>query len=160
VILGFLKSSTLSPRQLRLQNTALFRSLKPLEIKLVDGLMHERRYLPNEIVFDEGEEGQALYLVMSGHVQISRTHSRGRQIVGELGPGNFFGDMALLDNSPRSAQVRALDACELAVFFRDDFVALMDTDAVIGYKISLALARHIGQRLRGLLDGYAQAEAL
>lgn len=160
MILGFLKSSTLSPRQLRLQNTALFRSLKPLEIKLVDGLMHERRYLPNEIVFDEGEEGQALYLVMSGHVQISRTHSRGRQIVGELGPGNFFGDMALLDNSPRSAQVRALDACELAVFFRDDFVALMDTDAVIGYKISLALARHIGQRLRGLLDGYTQAEAL
>lgn len=160
MILGFLKSSTLSPRQLRLQNTALFRSLKPLEIKFVDGLMHERRYLPNEIVFDEGEEGQALYLVMSGHVQISRTHSRGRQIVGELGPGNFFGDMALLDNSPRSAQVRALDACELAVFFRDDFVALMETDAVIGYKISLALARHIGQRLRGLLDGYAQAEAL
>ena len=160
MILGFLKSSTLSPRQLRLQNTALFRSLKPLEIKLVDGLMHERRYLPNEIVFDEGEEGQALYLVMSGHVQISRTHSRGRQIVGELGPGNFFGDMALLDNSPRSAQVRAVDACELAVFFRDDFVALMDTDAVIGYKISLALARHIGQRLRGLLDGHVQAEAL
>jgi len=160
VILGFLKSSTLSPRQLRLQNTALFRSLKPLEIKLVDGLMHERRYLPNEIVFDEGEEGQALYLVMSGHVQISRTHSRGRQIVGELGPGNFFGDMALLDNSPRSAQVRAVDACELAVFFRDDFLALMETDAVIGYKISLALARHIGQRMRGLLDGHVQAEAL
>lgn len=160
MILGFLKSSTLSPRQLRLQNTALFRSLKPLEIKLVDGLMHERRYLPNEIVFDEGEEGQALYLVMSGHVQISRAHSRGRQIVGELGPGNFFGDMALLDNSPRSAQVRALDACELAVFFRDDFLALMETDAVIGYKISLALARHIGQRMRGLLDGHVQAEAL
>ena len=160
MILGFLKSSTLSPRQLRLQNTALFRSLKPLEIKFVDGLMHERRYLPNEIVFDEGEEGQALYLVMSGHVQISRTHSRGRQIVGELGPGNFFGDMALLDNSPRSAQVRAVDACELAVFFRDDFVALMETDAVIGYKISLALARHIGLRLRGWLDGHVQAEAL
>lgn len=160
MILGFLKSSTLSPRQLRLQNTALFRSLKPLEIKLVDGLMHERRYLPNEIVFDEGEEGQALYLVMSGHVQISRAHSRGRQIVGELGPGSFFGDMALLDNSPRSAQVRALDACELAVFFRDDFLALMETDAVIGYKISLALARHIGQRMRGLLDGHIQAEAL
>jgi hypothetical protein len=52
VIFGFLKSSTLSPRQLRLQNTPLFRSLKPLEIKFVDGLMHERRYLPDEIVFD------------------------------------------------------------------------------------------------------------
>ena len=48
MIFGFLKSSTLSPRQLRLQNTPLFRSLKPLEIKFVDGLMHERRYLPDE----------------------------------------------------------------------------------------------------------------
>jgi CRP-like cAMP-binding protein len=160
VIFGFLKSPTLTPRQLRLQNTSLFRSLKPLEIKLVDGLMHERRYLPDEIVFDEGEEGQALYLVMSGRVQISRAHSRGRQIVGELNSGGVFGDLALLDNSPRSAQARALDACELAVFFRDDFLALMETDAVIGYKISLALARHIGHRLRLWLDAHPQVEAL
>ena len=160
MIFGFLKSPTLSPRQSRLQSSPLFRSLKPLEIKFVDGLMHERRYLPDEIVFDEGEEGQALYLVMSGRVQVSRSHARGRDVVSELGPGSFFGDLALLDNSPRSAQVRALEGCELAVFFRDDFLALMDTDAVIGYKISLALARHIGQRMRGLLDGHVQAEAL
>ena len=160
MIFGFLKSPTLSPRQRRLQNTSLFRSLKPLEIKFVDGLMHERRYLPDEIVFDEGEEGQALYLVMAGRVQISRTFGGQRQVVNELGPGSFFGDLALLDDSPRSAQVRALDACELAVFFRDDFLALMETDAVIGYKISLELARHIGQRLRGWLDAHAQVEAL
>ena len=160
MIFGFLKSPTLSPRQSRLQSSPLFRSLKPLEIKFVDGLMHERRYLPDEIVFDEGEEGQALYLVMSGRVQVSRSHARGRDVVSELGPGSFFGDLALLDNSPRSAQVRALEGCELAVFFRDDFLALMDTDAVIGYKISLALARHIGVRLRGWLESHAQVEAL
>lgn len=160
MIFGFLKSPTLSPRQLRLQSTPLFQSLKPLEMKFVDGLMHERRYLPDEIVFDEGEEGQALYLIMSGRVQISRVADNGRQVFNELGAGSFFGDLALLDNSPRSAQVRALDACELAVFFRDDFLALMETDAVIGYKISLALARHIGQRLRDWLDGQVQLEAL
>jgi len=160
VIFGFLKSQTLSPRQRRLQNTPLFRTLKPLEVKFVDGLMHERRYLPEEIVFDENEEGQALYLVMAGRVEISRVHEGSRRLVSELGPGSFFGDLALLDNSPRSAQARAVDHCELAVFFRDDFLALMDTDAVIGYKISLALARHIGQRLRERLDGRPQLEAL
>lgn len=160
MIFGFLKSPPLSPRQRRLQNTPLFRSLKPLEIKFVDGLMHERRYLPDEIVFDEGDEGQALYLIMSGRVQISRGHGTSRQMVNELEAGSFFGDLALLDNSPRSAQVRAVDACELAVFFRDDFLALMETDAVIGYKISLALARHIGERLRSWLDGHVQVEAL
>jgi CRP-like cAMP-binding protein len=143
-----------------LHNTSLFRSLKPLEVKFVDGLMHERRYLPEEIIFDEDEEGQALYLVMAGTVEITRAHDGGRQLVSALGPGSFFGDLALLDNSPRSAQARAVEACELAVFFRDDFLALMDTDAVIGYKISLALARHIGQRLRDWLDGRPQLEAL
>jgi CRP-like cAMP-binding protein len=160
VIFGFLKSQTLSPRQSRLQNTPLFRSLKPLEVKFVDGLMHERRYLPEEIVFDENEEGQALYLVMGGRVEISHMRDGSRQLVSELGPGSFFGDLALLDNSPRSARARAVEHCDLAVFFRDDFLALMDTDAVIGYKISLALARHIGQRLRERLDGRPQLEAL
>ncbi|MFK3739092.1 cyclic nucleotide-binding domain-containing protein [Massilia sp. TN1-12] len=160
MIFGFLKSPSLSQRQRRLQNTPLFRTLKPLEIKFVDGVMHERRYLPDEIIFDEGEEGQALYLVMSGRVRISRTIHGNRQLLNELEPGSFFGDLALLDDSPRSAQARALDGCELAVFFRDDFLALMETDAVIGYKISLALARHIGQRLRYQLDGSAQLEAL
>jgi CRP-like cAMP-binding protein len=161
VIFGFLKSPPMSPRLHRLKNTALFGSLTALELKIVHGLMHERRYLPDEIVFDEGEEGQALYLVMSGRVCISRAAPNGPQVVAELAPGSFFGDLALLDNSPRNAQARALDDCELAVFFRDDFLGLMETDAVIGYKISLALARHIGQRLREWMGtGRPQLEAL
>jgi CRP-like cAMP-binding protein len=161
VIFGLLKSPPMSPRLRRLKDTALFGSLTALELKIVHGLMHERRYLPQEIVFDEGEEGQALYLVMSGHVRISRGTPDDPQLIVELAPGSFFGDLALLDTSPRSAQARAIDEVELAVFFRDDFLNLMDTDAVIGYKISLALARHIGQRLRDLIHGgRAQVEAL
>jgi CRP-like cAMP-binding protein len=160
VIFGFLKSPPLSPRLQRLKSSALFGSLKPLELKIVDGLMHERRYLPGEIVFDEGEEGQALYLLMSGQVGISRANGGARQQVAVLGPGSFFGDLALLDNSPRNAQARALDECEFAVFFRADFLALMETDAVIGYKISLALARQIGTRLRQWMGSQSQLEAL
>jgi len=160
LIFGFLKAPAMSPRLHRLRNSSLFSSLTPLELKIVDGLMHERRYLGDEIVFDEGEEGQALYLVMSGRVLISRSRGSAFEVVAELSPGSFFGDLALLDNSPRNAQARAIDNCELAVFFRADFMALMDTDAVIGYKISLALARHIGQRLREWMSGRPQVEAL
>jgi CRP/FNR family cyclic AMP-dependent transcriptional regulator len=160
VLFGFLKTPSLSPRQHRLQNTPLFRTLKPLEIKFVDGLMHERRYLPDEIIFDAGDEGQALYLVMGGCVRVTRDVPGKPLLVSDMEPGNFFGDLALLDNSPRSGQARALEGCELAVFFRDDFLALMETDAVIGYKISLALARHMGQLLRYQLDGDVQLEAL
>jgi CRP/FNR family cyclic AMP-dependent transcriptional regulator len=160
LIFGFLKSPAMSPRQLRLKESALFASLTPLELKIVDGLMHERRYLGDEIIFDEGEEGQALYLVMSGRVLINRSLDSAVEVVAELSAGSFFGDLALLDNSPRNAQARALDNCELAVFFRADFMGLMETDAVIGYKISLALARHIGGRLRNWMSGKPQIEAL
>ena len=160
MIFGFLKSPELSPRLLRLKESPLFASLTPLELKIVDGLLHERHYLADEIIFDEGEEGQALYLVMSGRVLISRTMAGSREVVTELSAGAFFGDMALLDDSPRNAQTRALDNCELAVFFRADFMGLMETDAVIGYKLSLALARHIGGRLRDWMSGKPQLEAL
>lgn len=138
----------MSPRLHRLKSSPLFAALSPLELKIVDGLLHERRYLKDEIIFDEGEEGQALYLLMSGRVRISRLHEGMTQVVAELEPGGFFGDLALLDSSPRNAQARAMEPCEMAVFFRADFLGLMETDAVIGYKISLALARHIGARLR------------
>ena len=157
---GLFNSPVLSPRLLRLKESALFATLTPLELKIVDGLMHERRYLAEEIIFDEGEEGQALYLVMSGRVMISRLVGDNRELVAELAPGAFFGDLALLDNSPRNAQTRALENCELAVFFRADFMGLMETDAVIGYKIALALARHIGSRLRDWMTGKPQVEAL
>jgi CRP/FNR family cyclic AMP-dependent transcriptional regulator len=160
LMFGLFKSPVLSPRLLRLKESALFATLTPLELNIVDRLMHERRFLADEIVFDEGEEGQALYLVMSGRVIITRQLGASREVVAELSPGAFFGDLALLDNSPRNAQTRALENCELAVFFRADFMGLMETDAVIGYKIALALARHIGSRLRDWMTGKPQVEAL
>jgi len=159
-VFGFLKSPALSPRRHKLKESALFSALTPLELKIVDGLMHERCYLAEEIIFDEGEEGQALYLVMSGRVLISRSLDTSIEVVAELSPGAFFGDLALLDNSPRNAQARAFDNCELAVFFRADFMGLMETDAVIGYKIALALARHVGSRLRDWMTGKPRIEAL
>ncbi|HZX29349.1 MAG TPA: cyclic nucleotide-binding domain-containing protein [Telluria sp.] len=160
LIFGFLKTPALSPRMHRLKNSSLFSSLTPLELRSIDRLLHERRYLPGEVVFDEGEEGQALYLILAGRVSISRVYAGDTEVVTELGPGAFFGDMALLDNSPRNAQARAIEPSEMAVFFRADFMGLLDTDAVIGYKISLALARHIGQRLRDWMSGRPQIEAL
>jgi CRP-like cAMP-binding protein len=160
LIFGLLKPPALAPRLQRLKHSTLFDSLSALELKILGDLLHERHYLCDEIVFDQGEEGQALYVITSGRVVISRAHGSVFEVIAELGPGAVFGDMALLDNSPRNAQARAMENCELAVFFRADFMALMQTDAVIGYKISLALARLIGQRLRDWMSGAPQAQAL
>ena len=160
-----------TPRLERLQNLSLFVNLTPAELQIVDGLLHERSYLEGEVIFDEGEEGQAIYIVASGEVLISRQEQvdpgraaqarlneqaifppRRRQgdtgRVAQLGPGTFFGELALLDNSPRSAQARAATPCQLIVFFRDDFVSLLDTHARIASRISRQLACHLGARMR------------
>ncbi|MDP1612916.1 MAG: cyclic nucleotide-binding domain-containing protein [Sulfuritalea sp.] len=160
-----------TPRLERLQNLSLFVNLTLAELQIVDGLLHERSYLEGEVIFDEGEEGQAIYIVASGEVLISRQENgsasgasqaglnepasgypRRRQgdtgRVAQLGPGTFFGELALLDDSPRSAQARAATPCQLIVFFRDDFVGLLDTHARIASRISRQLACHLGARMR------------
>ncbi|MDP2810782.1 MAG: cyclic nucleotide-binding domain-containing protein [Rhodocyclaceae bacterium] len=139
-----------TPRLERLRNLSLFVNLTPAELQIVDGLLHERDYLAGEVIFDEGEEGQAIYIVAAGDVLICRQGQGEAGRVAQLGPGTFFGELALLDNSPRSAQARAATACQLIVFFRDDFVGLLDTHARIASKISRELARHLGARMRDM----------
>lgn len=139
-----------SPRLERLRSLSLFVNLTQGELQIVDGLLHERDYIAGEVIFDEGEEGQAIYIVAAGEVLICRQGQGDAGRVAQLGPGTFFGELALLDNSPRSAQARAATACRLIVFFRDDFVGLLDTHARISSKISRELARHLGARMRAL----------
>jgi CRP-like cAMP-binding protein len=139
-----------TPRLERLRNLSLFVNLTPGELQIVDGLLHERNYLEGEVIFDEGEEGQAIYIVAAGDVLICRQGQGEAGRMAQLGTGTFFGELALLDNSPRSAQARAATACQLIVFFRDDFVGLLDTHARIASKISRELARHLGARMRDM----------
>ncbi|MBV8664929.1 MAG: cyclic nucleotide-binding domain-containing protein [Burkholderiaceae bacterium] len=158
--LGFLKPHDLPVNLRRLKNLSLFSTLTTRELKIVDGLLHVREFLAGEVIFDEGEEGQALYIITEGVVSVCREHDEVKETVAELTVGNFFGDLALLDNTPRTAQVRAKEACKLAVFFRADFISLMETDATIGYKISLQLARTLAERLRILMSGSPRLEAI
>lgn len=147
----------LTPRLAELARVSLFCQLTPGELDIVDGLLHRRDYLADEIVFDEGEEGQAIYLVLAGEVALWRDGGATTDRIASLAPGSFFGDMALLDDLPRTAQARAVQASRLGVFFRTDFLALMDTHARIASKIALQLAREMGRRIRQLQSGATEA---
>jgi len=173
IVVNLFRFRKTTPRQERLHELSLFVNLTPAELQIVDGLLHERHYLEGEVIFDEGEEGQAIYIIASGEVLITLPdHGNGRHAtqsggndpaashplrrqgdtgrLAQLGPGTFFGELALLDNSPRSAQARAASPCQLIIFFRDDFVSLLDTHARIASKISRQLACHLGARVRAM----------
>jgi len=134
----------------RLDGVFLLSGLSRKELGIVEGFMHERRYQAGEVIFDEGEDGQALYIVLAGQVAIGHP-GRIEQPIASLGTGEFFGELALLDDSPRSAQARAVTAAEIAVFFRGDFERLMQSHAQVASRIAIQLARHLGQRLRRMV---------
>lgn len=144
----FFASRKLTARLEALARVSLFGELTPVELAIIDGLLHQREYLAGEVVFDEGEEGQAIYFVQEGEVELGHQGQGESGRIVTLGMGAFFGDMALVDNLPRTAQARATRPTRLAVLFREDFLGLMETHARIASKIALQLAREMGIRLR------------
>lgn len=139
----------------RLAGSALFGQLSDRDLRIVDGFIHYRQFLAGEVIFDAGEEGQALYVVVRGKVAISLTGQH-KTPLAELQDNDFFGELGLLDDWPRSAQARAAAPTDLAVLFRGDFERLMASHGRIASQIALQLARHLGLRLRQMLQ---QAES-
>jgi CRP/FNR family transcriptional regulator, cyclic AMP receptor protein len=151
--LSLLHMRALPERLARLRSVSLFATLNPRELGIVAGFLHDREYTPGEVIFDEGEEGQALYVVFTGEVIICRPGHRESGRLAALGPGTFFGDLALLDNAPRAAQAIAATPCHLGVFFRSDFQNVLETDARAATKLYRQLAHLLARRLRETVYG-------
>jgi NADH:ubiquinone reductase (H+-translocating) len=86
----------------------------------------QAHYEPGEVVFEEGDSGDSLYMILSGQAEILKRFGGEQQIVRSLGPGEYFGEMALLGRHPRSAGARALTALDVVVLPGSDFSALAD----------------------------------
>jgi CRP-like cAMP-binding protein len=109
-----------------------------------------RRFARDEVVFWEGDPGHEVHLVASGHVACQITTARGDvATVRVLGPGQHFGELALVSPGPRSATIRALDPLETLVLHNDDFTALR-ADPTIEAAFVTLLAMEV-RRLSGAL---------
>lgn len=118
-----------------LRSVPLFCDLGSQALCALDDLLHQRTYLRDEIIFDQNEEGQAIYFILAGKVGIYRDGFQ--KAIAELEAGQFFGERALLEDAPRVAQAKAESECLLAVLFREDFLHLLQTHPKIAEKISL-----------------------
>ena len=143
----FRLGSASNPRLHLLKHVVLFKDLSLRELGMIDSMLHERRYLAGEVIFDEGEEGQGLFVLLEGRVKITRPGSD-PDILLEFGPGSFFGEVALLDQSVRTAQARAVEDSFIVALFRAEFYSLLQTHSAIASRISFQLARVLASRLR------------
>jgi len=134
MLLRYFRRATEPAHLTALRNVPLFSGLRTHELHTLNDLLHQRSYVTNEIIFDQNEEGQAVYFVLSGKVFINRQNHN--TPIAELGAGLFFGERALMSNLPRVAQAKAAENCVLAVLFREDFLNLLKTHPQIAAKIT------------------------
>lgn len=132
-----------------LTQVPIFSDLTPKELSEVEKIVHRRRYKKNETIIRAGDPGLGMYIIVKGSVDIVEEDEKaGKKTLAKLSDGAFFGDMALLDEEPRSASAIALEDSDMMGFFRPDFLDLIYRKPKLGIKVLLALARIIGERLR------------
>lgn len=132
-----------------LSKVPAFANLAPRELKEVAAIVHKREYRSGEPVFYQGDPGLGMYIVKDGEVSIVIQGKDGNEEeLALFGDGDFFGELALLDESPRSANAVCKTECTLIGFFRPDLFELIEKNTTLGIKIVLKLAEIVAQRLR------------
>src|SRR5215467_7779197 len=128
-----------------LRSVPLFSSLDPKETAQLGEYLTIHDYPRAATVFRTGDPGDAMYLIDVGKVRISITDTDGADVsLAELGPGDFFGEMAMLDGQGRSANATAVDNSRLAKLTRNDFLEFMRNDP----RVTLELLTALTARLR------------
>lgn len=129
----------------RLRQVPLFQQLGDPELERICLASREKSYPKNSVILFEDDPGDALFVVLSGQVKVVLIGEEGREVIlSILGDGDFFGEMALIDDQPRSAHVIAIQDSKLLVLRRDDFHRCLESSP----RIALGLLRAMSRRLR------------
>jgi CRP-like cAMP-binding protein len=117
----------------------IFASCTPEEIAEIAAVAQDGFFQPSQIIVTQGTPGQAFYLILSGTVEILRDGVS----LGGFGPGDFFGEMSLLDSAPRSATIRAIDQVACLMLSSWDFKAVLQRHPSIAIKLLEVLSRRL-----------------
>jgi CRP/FNR family cyclic AMP-dependent transcriptional regulator len=132
-----------------LSKVPAFADLSARELRGVAAIVHKREYKAGEPVFYQGDPGLGMYIIQEGEVSIRIAEHGGEdEELAVLSEGDFFGELALLDESPRSASAICRTDCSLIGFFRTDLFELIEQKTNLGIKIVLKLAEILALRLR------------
>ena len=132
-----------------LKQIPIFADLSRKELAEIERILHRRNFKKGEAVIRKGDPGLGMYIIVKGAVEIMDEDKQDAQKrLAYLEDGAFFGDLALLDESPRSASAFAVTDSDIIGFFRPDFLDLLHRNKKLGLKVLLALAKVVGERLR------------
>ena len=142
-----------------LRETEIFRNLTEDQIRKMLKIAREVTFAEGEVIMREGEDGDTLYIILEGTVEVVKSLVRGdvdeeenrkNKVFTRLDASGHavFGEIALLETMRRTATIRTVTKCRFYEIKKDDFLNLAETDHELGFRILLNLARIVSARLR------------
>lgn len=131
-----------------LKQVPIFDGLSDRDFNTISKIVHHREYEVDEFVFQSGTPGLGMYIILQGEAVIKGVNPDGENIeLTQLSSGNFFGEISLISEDNRIANVVAISKCKLVAFFRSDLLDIIIRSPKLGNKILLNLATILGNRL-------------
>lgn len=135
--------ASLNPQLLR--TVPLFSSLTDDQLRVLSPFVQLRSYPRNTFILRAGEETDALYVILSGRIKVLIPDEEGHEVIlTVMGPHEFFGEMGLLDDQPRSASVETLEQCDMLRFSKAGFMNCLKDN----FELAMLVIRNLVRRLR------------
>jgi CRP/FNR family cyclic AMP-dependent transcriptional regulator len=131
-----------------LKKVILFKYLSPSELDSLASRLQRREVAKGTVIFKEGSDGQEMFLITKGEMEISITRNESKLVLAELGESSFFGEMALITDKPRTATVMALVDSEAYVLSKSEFQGLLVKEPQLMARLLMAMAEVLSQRIQ------------
>lgn len=134
-----------SVSMLLLRNVPLFSALPENQLALLVKEVSRKSYPRGSAIIAAGDTTESLYVVISGRLKVMISDDEGREVIlAILGPNEFFGEMGLIDDHPRSASVVAIEPCEVLALLKRDFKKCLEEN----FEMAMTVMRNLVKRLR------------
>lgn len=137
-------SDSVSKKVEMLKKIPLFKNFDFQELTKIMEVIEVHRFGSGELIIEENSLGEEMYIILSGHVDVTKENVK----IAELKPGNFFGEMSLIDKTPRSATIRSIDETKMMVIHKRPLFAVLKGESRVAMKLFWALLQTMSKRLR------------
>jgi len=121
----------------------LFKGLKATELQKINKIARIKEFTKNQIIFSENSLGTSLFIILTGKVKIFAEHKGKKKIFTYIAPGEFFGELALIDDPIRTASAQALSDTEVLTINRDEFKKILTKHPDMTYNLMKILAKRL-----------------
>jgi CRP/FNR family cyclic AMP-dependent transcriptional regulator len=160
------KDETIVKEQNLLHRIPIFSCLQDDELDRLVGMAVRKRFSRNTVLLSAGDVTDSLYIILSGKVKTVITDENGREIILSIsGPGEYFGEMALIDGEPRSATIITREACQLLIFSKEDIKGVLRSNPDMIFTLLKGLIKRLRETDKkieslALMDVYGRVAQL